>query len=174
VSVAREFTEAPGRPFYTQALIYSSDKRRVLLVEQVFGEGRRVLGLPGGSADDRTPSHRACQQQCLTGTGLTVTPGKMLVVHEMLSEDGSVHEGVTFIFDGGPVEPDTAAIELGTGVLSHRWLTMDELTEQVEPYMAWRVRTAAAVRDGQYPLPCLTGHPPSIVTSAWRRNNSPG
>ncbi|ONK13114.1 NUDIX hydrolase [Streptomyces sp. MP131-18] len=173
MNVVHEFADSPGRQIYTQALIYSSDKRRVLLVEQEFGD-RRVLGLPGGPVDAHDPFHKACQQTCLTMTGLTITPGKMLVVHEMPSESGSAHDGVTIVFDGGPVERDTTDIALGAGAHSHLWLTKDELTEQAEPYMAWHIRAAAAVRDGEYPAPCLTGNPPSIVTSAWRRTTPSG
>jgi 8-oxo-dGTP pyrophosphatase MutT (NUDIX family) len=113
---------------------------RVLVVKPNYREG---WSLPGGvlEADERPEA--GCAREVLEEVGLTVRPGRLLVLDWVPAGDGRPRPFVSFLFDCGTIAADTP-IRLQLEELDEYRFVAPALAARLFP--AWAVgRLAAAV-----------------------------
>lgn len=153
---SRHFTDPPGRRIGALALIRDASGDRVLMVEKRYRTGPARWGLVGGCAEAGEDARAACRRETCEEIGLDITPGPLLAVHYMPPATSA--EGYNLVFDCGQIQFG-AEIRLNTReLISHRFMTLDELREEAAPYIAERVHSALRALHGQ-PTIYLIGHP---------------
>lgn len=115
---------------------------RVLLVEPVY---KTDWEIPGGSVELDESPYAAAARELTEELGLTVRPGRLLVV-DWVPPQPNRTEGLMMLFDGGILTPaQTAQIRLPPDELrSWAWCSEPEAGERLSELLARRV--AAAVR----------------------------
>ena len=117
---------------------------RFLLVEPSYKPDWEI---PGGSVEQDEPPRAAAVRELREELGLTVDPGRLLVV-DWVPPAGERTEGLMLIFDGGVVTPERAArIVLPTAELrSWAFCTEQQAGERLAARLHRRVVAAARAR----------------------------
>src|SRR5687768_2273179 len=123
-------------------VLFRDGGHRILLVEPVYKD---YWELPGGAVDADESPYDAAVRELKEELGLSVTPGRLLVVDWVPPRTGRT-EGVMFVYDGGVLDPtDAAGIQLPADELrSWAWSTLPEAQQRLSPLLA---RRAAAALD---------------------------
>lgn len=144
---AEDYTATLPRKRMGSGLLLRDAAGRVLLVEPTYKDHWE---LPGGCVEaDESPS-AAAVREAGEELGLSVTPGRLLVVDWVPPRPGRT-EGVMFVFDGGQVRAEAAArIQVPPDELrGWAWCTAAEADERLSPLLARRtVAALAAALDG--------------------------
>jgi 8-oxo-dGTP pyrophosphatase MutT (NUDIX family) len=141
-TLSSDYTSTLPRKRMASAVLVRHPDNRILLVEPVYKD---YWELPGGSVDaDESPYH-AATRELMEELGLSVTPGRLLVVDWVPPRVGRT-DGVMFVYDGGLLDPARAAeIKLPAEELrSWAWSTLEEAEQRLSPLLA---RRAAAALD---------------------------
>jgi 8-oxo-dGTP pyrophosphatase MutT (NUDIX family) len=159
VSTVDFTTTLPRKRMGAGVLIRHADDDRVLLVEPTYKDRWEV---PGGVVEADESPYAAAARELTEELGLVIAPGRLLVVDWVAPRDGRT-EGIMFVYDGGTLDPATAAgIVLPDGELrGWAWSTPEQADTRLLPVLARRVAAARqAVRDGGtryledgYPIP---------------------
>jgi 8-oxo-dGTP diphosphatase len=143
----QDFTATLPRKRMAAAVLFTNGADRVLLVEPTYKDDWE---LPGGCVEADESPYGAAVREVDEELGLTVTPGRLLIVDWVSPRSGRT-EGVMVVFDGGQLAPELAAgIRLPPGELrGWAWCTPTDCAERLSPLLARRVRWAlAAAGDG--------------------------
>lgn len=150
-------TDRPSRALGAAGALILDAEGRILLVEPTYKDHWEI---PGGAIEPGETPSEACARELTEELGLTIRPGRLLVV------DWAPHpeqgDKVLFVFDGGRLTGERiAAIALPADELaSYEFLPAAHAVERLIPRLARRVRAALdAVADGttrylENGLPC--------------------
>jgi 8-oxo-dGTP pyrophosphatase MutT (NUDIX family) len=110
------------------------------LVEPVYKDDWE---LPGGAVDADESPFDAAVRELKEELGLSVTPGRLLVVDWVPPREGRT-EGVMFVYDGGVLDPARALdIRLPADELrSWAWSTVAEARQRLSALLARRADAA--------------------------------
>ncbi|MDG4794978.1 NUDIX hydrolase [Micromonospora sp. WMMD1082] len=128
-------------------VLFRDGDGRVLLVEPVYKD---YWELPGGAVDADESPYDAAVRELKEELGLSVAPGRLLVVDWVPPRTGRT-EGVMFVYDGGILDSTrTAEIDLPADELrGWAWSTPAEAQQRLSPLLARRAAAAMeAVTDG--------------------------
>ncbi|MCW2912979.1 MAG: hypothetical protein JWN52_1047 [Actinomycetia bacterium] len=126
----------------------------VLLVKPNY---REHWGFPGGMVDDGEPPHEACARELSEEVGLSVTPGKLLVVGWTPPLGDRLRPMLYLLFDCGTVNGD-ATVRLQADELDdYAFLPAEKATAMIEPMVSSRLPAALRARE--------TGHAQYLVTA---------
>jgi 8-oxo-dGTP pyrophosphatase MutT (NUDIX family) len=140
-----DFTARLPRKRMGAGLLMTDSAGRVLLVEPAY---KASWEIPGGCVEADESPHRTAARECHEELGLTIEPGRLLVV-DWVSPQHPRTEGVMFVYDGGRLTPAQAArIVLPPAELrSWSWCDRREADGRLVPRLARRVAQALAARD---------------------------
>ncbi|MEE6257108.1 NUDIX hydrolase [Plantactinospora sonchi] len=146
-SPAGDYTATlPGKRMGAAVLIRHDDGR-ILLVEPAYKDHWE---LPGGTVEADESPYDAAVRELAEELGLSVTPGRLLVLDWVPPRTGRT-EGVMVVYDGGVLDTTRAAgIRLPADELrSWAWSTPAEAAQRLSPLLARRAAAATqAVTDG--------------------------
>lgn len=120
---------------------------RILLVEPTY---KNHWELPGGVVEADESPYDAAVRELREELGLSVTPGRLLVVDWVPPRSGRT-EGVMFVYDGAVLDASrTAGIQLPVDELrGWAWSTLTEARQRLSPLLARRaVAAMRALTDG--------------------------
>lgn len=119
---------------------------RILLVEPAYKD---YWELPGGAVDADESPYDAAVRELKEELGLSVTPGRLLVVDWVPPRAGRT-EGVMFVYDGGVLDPVKATeIHLPADELrSWAWSTPAEAQKRLSALLARRAAAALEATHG--------------------------
>ncbi|MFJ9247894.1 NUDIX domain-containing protein [Streptomyces sp. NPDC101776] len=144
-----DFTNPPRRRTGALAII-RNESGAVLMVQKSYKGGS--FGLPGGCANEDEPPHRAFTREVQEETGLTLAPGRLLVVHYMSrNPETGATEGLNLVWDGGTVSSESQIILPAPApgeepeLTSYRFVPLDEVHELAASYTALRINAAVGV-----------------------------
>ena len=118
------------------ALLFRDPDDRVLLVEPTY---KPDWELPGGAVEADESPRDAAAREITEELGLTVVPGRLLVVDWVPPRDGRT-DGLMLVFDGGQL---TGPIRLAESELrSWAWCDSGEAEQRLLPLLARRAAAA--------------------------------
>ncbi|MGW4464526.1 NUDIX domain-containing protein [Micromonospora sp. NPDC004704] len=135
-----DYTATLPRKRMGSAVLLRDREDRILLVEPTYKD---YWEFPGGLVEDDEPPYRAAVREVAEELGLSVAPGRLLVVDWVPPELGRT-DGVMFVFDGGLLDPvREAEINLPADELrSWAWSTPEEAEQRLPPLLARRATAA--------------------------------
>ncbi|WP_347405086.1 NUDIX hydrolase [Micromonospora sp. WMMD1082] len=142
-----DYTATLPRKRMGSGVLFRDGDGRVLLVEPVYKD---YWELPGGAVDADESPYDAAVRELKEELGLSVAPGRLLVVDWVPPRTGRT-EGVMFVYDGGILDSTrTAEIDLPADELrGWAWSTPAEAQQRLSPLLARRAAAAMeAVTDG--------------------------
>ena len=154
------FISPPKRRVGSLTLITNSAGAVLMCEKDPAPELRKPWYHPGGCVESNESRHAGLVRTARAKLGITVTPGPLLVIHQMFEKPHETHvslEGLNFVYDGGTLPADTK-FTFGAGVIGVRWFMPDELEEHLAPFTAWRTRAALRARETGV-VEELEGHP---------------
>jgi ADP-ribose pyrophosphatase YjhB (NUDIX family) len=120
------------------AVLLRDDSNRILLVEPTYKDHWE---LPGGVVEADESPYDAAVRELKEELGLSVIPGRLLVVDWVPPRVGRT-EGVMFVYDGGLLD-GTVEIRLPAEELrSWAWSTPAEAEQRLPPLLARRAGAA--------------------------------
>lgn len=122
------------------AVLFRDGDGRILLVEPTYKDHWE---LPGGTVDADESPYDAAQREIKEELGLSVTPGRLLVVDWVPPGTGHT-EGVMFVYDGGLLDA-TRTVEIRLPAEELRgwaWSTLAEAQQRLSPLLARRAGAA--------------------------------
>jgi 8-oxo-dGTP diphosphatase len=121
-------------------VLFRDHDGRVLLVEPVYKD---YWEIPGGCVEADESPYAAAVRELQEELGISVVPGRLLVVDWVPPRPGRT-EGVVFVYDGGVLDQAReAAIHLSEGELrSWAWSTAAEAEARLSDLLARRVQAA--------------------------------
>lgn len=124
--------------------LITDDAGDVLLVKPNY---RDYWSLPGGILEHGEPPHLGCEREVAEETGLTITPGELLVVDWAPPDGVRPRPFMYFVFDGGTLA-DPRGIRLQAAELDAFRLTRPgEMPRFLPPFMVARVSAALQARE---------------------------
>ena len=122
------------------AVLFTDPAGRVLLVEPTYKEHWEV---PGGAVDADESPYDAAVRELKEELGLSVSPGRLLVVDWVPPRPGRT-EGVMFVFDGGGLSRAQAAeiVVPPDELAGWAWCTLAEARARLSDLLARRVEAA--------------------------------
>ncbi|MFK3981739.1 NUDIX domain-containing protein [Micromonospora sp. NPDC050397] len=135
-----DFTAALPRKRMGAGVLLRDADGRILLVEPTYKD---YWEIPGGVVEADESPYQAAMREVAEELGLSVTPGRLLVVDWVPPQMGRT-EGVMFVYDGGQLDPArTSQITLPADELrSWAWCTPDEAEARLSPVLARRALAA--------------------------------
>nr|MDT0659262.1 NUDIX hydrolase [Micromonospora sp. DSM 115978] len=146
-SSSGDYTATLPRKRMGSGVLLRDDDGRILLVEPVYKD---YWELPGGAVEADESPYDAAVRELKEELGLTIMPGRLLVVDWVPPRTGRT-EGVMFVYDGGLLDATrTVEIHLPADDLqSWAWSTPTEAQQRLSPLLARRATAAMeAVTDG--------------------------
>lgn len=123
------------------ALFFDKDDN-VLLVKPAYKNG---WDIPGGYVEPSETPSEACHREVREELGITVQVRRLLAVDWAPST--SEGDKLLFVFDGGPVVPDTREFKLSDNELTaYAFKSARELDDLMPARLARRLHAAAAAR----------------------------
>lgn len=147
MSAPGDFTATLPRKRMASAVLFRDHDGRILLVEPTYKDDWE---LPGGTVEADESPYDAAVRELKEELGLSVTPGRLLVV-DWVPPLPNRTEGIMFVFDGGLLAASrTAEIRLPAQELrGWSWSTLAEARRRLSPLLARRAAAALeAVTDG--------------------------
>jgi 8-oxo-dGTP pyrophosphatase MutT (NUDIX family) len=138
------------------AVLFTDPAGRVLLVEPTYKDYWEV---PGGAVDANESPYDAAVREIKEELGLSVSPGRLLVVDWVPPRPGRT-EGVMFVFDGGGLSgTQTAEIVVPPEELAGwAWCTLAAARERLSELLARRVEAALRARSDHNTAYLESGH----------------
>jgi 8-oxo-dGTP pyrophosphatase MutT (NUDIX family) len=135
--VSDDFWATLPRKRVAAAVLFTDGDGRVLLVEPTYKEHWEV---PGGCVEVDEAPYAAAVREVKEELGLSVTPGRLLVVDWAPPLPGRP-DGIMLLFDGGTLGPSaTAGIQLPPDELrSWAWCTPAETSQRASGLLTRRV-----------------------------------
>jgi 8-oxo-dGTP diphosphatase len=120
--------------------LFTDGEGRMLLVEPTYKD---YWEIPGGCVEADESPYGAAVREAQEELGLSVAPGRLLVVDWVPPRPGRT-EGVMFVYAGGALDPiRTAEIQLPPQELrSWAWCTPTEAPQRLSELLARRVQAA--------------------------------
>jgi 8-oxo-dGTP diphosphatase len=116
---------------------------RVLVVKPNYRPG---WGLPGGVCEHGEAPHDTCAREVLEEIGLTITVGRLLVIHWQPPEGDRPNPNICLIFDGGTLA-GPAGITLQREELDdYRFIEPGQADAYLPPATAARIPAALGAR----------------------------
>jgi 8-oxo-dGTP diphosphatase len=139
------------------AVLFTDSADRVLLVEPTYKD---YWEIPGGCVDVDESPYDAAVRELKEELGLSVQPGRLLVVDWVQPRPGRT-EGVMFVFDGGVLDPvRTESICLPPDELrSWAWCSLEEAGQRLSELLARRAEAAVRARTNGVTLYLEHGKP---------------
>jgi 8-oxo-dGTP diphosphatase len=140
-----DFTATLPRKRMGAAALLSDDQGRVLLVEPTY---KPYFEIPGGVVEADESPHTAVVRELQEELGLSVRPGRLLVV-DWVPPRPDRTEGVMMVFDGGILTPaQTDRIRLPADELrSWAWCTAQQAAERLPGLLDRRIIAAVSARE---------------------------
>ncbi|MEV1013258.1 NUDIX hydrolase [Micromonospora sp. NPDC049801] len=140
----RDFTADLPRKRMAAGLLLTDPRGRVLLVEPAY---KASWEIPGGCVEADESPYQAAVRECREELGLTLTPGRLLVMDWVPPQPGRT-EGVMFVFDAGTLTSEqTDRIVLPpTELRSWSWCDQPAAHERLPALLARRVAAAREAR----------------------------
>jgi 8-oxo-dGTP pyrophosphatase MutT (NUDIX family) len=129
------------------AVLLRDPGNRILIVEPTYKD---YWELPGGAVEADESPYDAAVRELKEELGLSVAPGRLLVVDWVPPRAGRT-DGVMFVYDGGVLDPArTTEIQLPADELrSWAWATPMQARQLLSPLLARRAAAALdAANDG--------------------------
>jgi 8-oxo-dGTP pyrophosphatase MutT (NUDIX family) len=145
-----DFTATLPRKRMGAAVLFTDGAGRVLLVQPTY---KQDWLLPGGSVEAGESPYEAAAREVEEELGLTVRPGRLLIVDWFPPRDERT-EGVGFIYDGGVLDAvSTASIVVPPEELhGWAWCTPDEVAQRGSKLLARELDAAQrALAEGTTP-----------------------
>lgn len=154
--VPGEYIASLARKRMAAAVLFTDPAGRVLLVEPTYKDYWEV---PGGAVGAGESPYDAVVRELKEELGLSVSPGRLLVVDWVPPRPGRT-EGVMFVFDGGGLSGTQAAeIALPPDELAGwAWCTSAEAQERLSGLLARRVEAALRARGDRSTAYLESGH----------------
>jgi ADP-ribose pyrophosphatase YjhB (NUDIX family) len=129
----------PGKRMGAALLLRDSDDR-ILLVEPTY---KPYWELPGGVVEAGESPWAAAAREITEELGLSVVPGRLLVVDWVPPRTGRT-EGVMFIYSGGVMGADQERdiVLPGEELRSWAWCTQSQADDRLSELLARRLRAA--------------------------------
>ncbi|WP_348775264.1 NUDIX hydrolase [Solwaraspora sp. WMMD937] len=135
-----DYTATLPRKRMGAAVLLRDRDGRILLVEPTYKD---YWELPGGVVEADESPYQAAVRELAEEFGLTVAPGRLLVVDWVPPRTGRT-EGVMFVYDGGVLDASqTDAIRLPLQELrSWAWSTLPQAQQRLSSLLARRAAAA--------------------------------
>ncbi len=141
--VPSDWTATLPRKRMGAALLFRDPAERILLVEPTY---KPYWELPGGVVEAGESPRDAAAREITEELGLTVVPGRLLVVDWVPPRDGRT-DGLMLVFDGGRFTDPVRLAE--TELRSWAWCDPEEAGRRLLPLLARRAEAAGqAARAG--------------------------
>ena len=166
---------ALGRKPAASGVLLTDADGRILVVKPTYRDDG--WGIPGGGLDGQESPRDGCVREIREELGLDVEPGELLAYEHRVNAAGE--DAHRFLFDG-PVltREQIAAIRLPADELSeHRFVTLEEAVDLLEPALARRLQRAVQHRGQGRALYLEDGElvpPPSPERSRERGDHAAG
>ncbi|MER7007311.1 NUDIX hydrolase [Dactylosporangium sp. NPDC000555] len=137
---AGDYTATLPRKRMGSGVLFRDAADRILLVEPVYKDDWE---LPGGTVEGDESPYDAARREVEEELGLTMSPGRLLVVDWVPPRPGRT-EGVMFLYDGGMLGAEaTAKIQFPADELrGWAWCTLAEAEQRLSPLLARRAAAA--------------------------------
>lgn len=103
--------------------------------------------LPGGTVEAGEAPQEGCFREVLEETGLTLEPGRLLLIFHGLAL-GEWGDSAYFLYDGGTIPADAPIRLQEEELLEYRFVAPEQLDAYVGPGFAGRLRQALEARSG--------------------------
>ncbi|ROO61518.1 ADP-ribose pyrophosphatase YjhB (NUDIX family) [Micromonospora sp. Llam0] len=142
---ADDYTATLPRKRMGSGVLFRDHAGRILIVEPTYKD---YWELPGGVVEADESPYEAAVRELTEELGLTVAPGRLLVVDWVPPRTGRT-EGVMFVYDGGVLDTArTDAIRLPPQELrSWAWSTLAQAQQRLSPLLARRATVAVEAAD---------------------------
>jgi len=138
------FVESWSRAVSAAGALFFDERDQILLVEPTYKDH---WDIPGGFIESGETPGEACVREVHEELGLSVTPGRLLVV-DWAPLDGA-GDKIIFVFDGGPLgTAQVASIRLdATELASYEFVPATAIADRLIPRLARRVTAAIDARN---------------------------
>lgn len=140
----QEFTAGLPRKRMAAGLLITDSQDRVLLVEPAY---KADWEIPGGSVEAGESPWQASVRECREELGVSLTPGRLLVVDWVPVRDGRT-DGVMLVFDGGVLDAVQAQriVVPPAELKGWAWSTPPQTRQRLQPLLARRVAECLQAR----------------------------
>jgi ADP-ribose pyrophosphatase YjhB (NUDIX family) len=142
--LTEDFTATLPRKRMGAGALLTDDRGRLLLVEPTY---KPHFEIPGGVVEADESPHAAVVRELEEELGLSVQPGRLLVV-DWVPPRPDRSEGLMMVFDGGVLTPaETERIRLPADELrSWAWCTEQQAGDLLSQLLARRISAAVRAR----------------------------
>jgi ADP-ribose pyrophosphatase YjhB (NUDIX family) len=149
------------------ALLFRDPEDRVLLVEPTY---KPYWELPGGVVEADESPRDAAAREITEELGLTVAPGRLLVVDWVPPRDGRT-DGLMLVFDGGRFSEPVRLAE--AELRSWAWCDPGEAAHRLSPLLARRAAAALGAARTGATVYLEEGRAPPAESAGQQRSDDP-